>query len=152
MDGEISTLLGNDIENIVRKLHETGMAVTESLCRALEALQNHRKDIAKEILVHDDIVDSQCIDIETSCFHLIATHQPVAGDLRRILSCIQIASELERIGDHIKTLANAVSTSEQPLTDHLQNKLQMMGKEIMFRHSVASESLRFLKVASRCPS
>jgi phosphate transport system protein len=57
------------------------------------------------VIESDEQVNHKCWDIEEHCIRLIATQQPVAGDLRFIFSVLQITNEVERIGDYAKGIA-----------------------------------------------
>jgi len=59
----------------------------------------------EELIKDDEKINLMCHGIEEGCLHLIATQQPVAGDLRFIFTAMQIAEELERIADYAKGIA-----------------------------------------------
>ena len=58
-----------------------------------------------EVIARDVELNRLRYDIEDECYHLLVTEQPVAGDMRAIISGVIIASELERIADHGKKIA-----------------------------------------------
>jgi phosphate transport system protein len=62
-------------------------------------------DLAREVIAKDVELNRLRYDIEGECYHLLVTEQPVAGDMRAIISGVIIASELERIADHGKKIA-----------------------------------------------
>jgi phosphate transport system protein len=60
---------------------------------------------AGEVVVGDQAINDLRFEIERRCYALLAREQPVAGDMRVIVTALTIASELERIGDHAKKIA-----------------------------------------------
>ena len=83
---------------------ETGRAIAEGV----EALKTRDRMLAQAIIKHDSEINRERYEIEESCYTLIATQQPLASDLREIISILFIANELERIADHAKNLAEIV--------------------------------------------
>lgn len=67
--------------------------------KAMLALCDRRIDLAAEVSDEDYDVDQEEIRIEEECLKMLALHQPVAGDLRRIASVLKINNDLERIAD-----------------------------------------------------
>lgn len=86
---------------------QMGVRVEEDLRKALEAFRTQNRAAAKEVRDDDPIVNDFQLRIEDRCARLLATQQPVAQDLRILVSSIKIADELERIGDHAVHLAKA---------------------------------------------
>ncbi|EXX84621.1 PhoU family transcriptional regulator [Paenibacillus darwinianus] len=104
------------------QLVEMGTRVEHALAGAMDALQKIDVDMAKKI-IQDDVeinrLEGQITDIGS---RLIATQQPVAKDLRRILAAFKIASDLERMADLAVDIAKVVPRLEgqqliKPLID-----------------------------------
>lgn len=110
-------------ETFDRKLHELeedlvrmGGMVEESIVRSVEALKAQDVAQARQIIVDDDRIDDFQYDLEERALILIATQQPLAGDLRTIASIISVANELERIGDYAEGIATITTRcADQPL-------------------------------------
>lgn len=81
------------------KLLHMGGDVQQALRNAVDALQRIDINQARQIVQGDPAVNHQEHVIEDSCIRLIATQQPVATDLRKIVAAMRIASDLERMGD-----------------------------------------------------
>jgi phosphate transport system protein len=73
--------------------------VIEVLPRGTEALLTGDLLAADEIIRGDDVIDLRSVDIEDRCFRLLALQQPMASDLRSIVTAIKLVSEIERSGD-----------------------------------------------------
>lgn len=74
--------------------------VERAIARALQAFRARDTDAAREVVAGDAAINRLQRSIEQGCFATIALQQPVARDLRDLVSDIQIAAELERIADH----------------------------------------------------
>ena len=88
----------------LKKLNDELIRMGEMICEAisgavsaLEARDNRR---AKEIIAYDEEIDQQERLVESMCFKLLLSQQPVAGDLRRVSSALKMITDMERIGDH----------------------------------------------------
>ncbi len=96
-------------EESLRKLHggivELGTYVEGAMRKALVALMRQDTALAEEILSEDPEISRRQLAIEDQCVTLIATEQPVAGDLRSLMASMKVVSNLERIGDHAVHLA-----------------------------------------------
>jgi phosphate transport system protein len=85
-----------------------GSMVDKALSSSVEALKARDIDSAKRIIADDEKVNQKRFDIEERCIQLIATQQPMAGDLRVIIAVLNIIVELERIGDYAEGIARIV--------------------------------------------
>ena len=81
--------------------------VEENLGKALIALRTNDKELAKEVRADDAEVDALQKQIEDDAAIIIATQQPVARDLRELVTIFKLTSSIERVGDHAVHLARA---------------------------------------------
>lgn len=95
-----------------KKLHEIqddilfmGSMVEKAILRSMESLKNRNLELAQQVIDDDQRINAKRFEIEEKCIELIATQQPMAGDLRIIISVLNVISELERIGDHAEGIA-----------------------------------------------
>lgn len=82
----------------------TGL-VAGALGRATQALVDADLDLAQQVISQDAAVDAMYADIEQQAFDLLARQQPVAGDLRAIVTSLRIVADLERAGDYATHVA-----------------------------------------------
>jgi phosphate transport system protein len=82
--------------------------VEEDLGKALTALRTSDTDMAKEVRANDAVVNAMQLKIEDEAALVIATPQPVARDLREMVTIFKLTSNLERAGDHVVHLAKMV--------------------------------------------
>ncbi|WP_339060022.1 phosphate signaling complex protein PhoU [Tepidibacillus marianensis] len=88
-----------ELSNLQQKLLHMGHLVENALLKALESLSNLDRELARKIVDDDVKVNEKEDEIETLALQLVATQQPVAKDLRKIIAAIKIASSLERMAD-----------------------------------------------------
>lgn len=89
--------------------------VEKAIFDALQALKNRDIDRSQKVINEDDHIDQTELEIERYCIELIRRQSPVAGDLRRIVASLQIAGELERIGDYAEGIAKiSITMGGQP--------------------------------------
>lgn len=96
------------MDKVHEDLEKMGVLVEEAVKKSLTALADQDHDLAKEIIAHDKVIDDLKATIEDQCVKIIATEQPVAGDLRDLVTVIKIVANLERIGDHARHYAKAI--------------------------------------------
>ena len=105
----MTLLLHKEIEKLKKELLALGAIVEELLRKAMRALQGRDTKLAREVIDADERVDMREVELEESGLKIIALHQPVAIDLRFIVSVLRINSDLERIGDLAVNIAERAS-------------------------------------------
>ena len=90
---------------------------SDMIRRSVDALKNRDLPASQQVIDDDDFADNKHAEIEDQCVHLIATQQPVAGDLRVIISLLHIGVELERIADYAEGIGkiSLAMGDEKPL-------------------------------------
>ena len=97
-------------------LNQMGGLVEEAIAKSVVALKEQDTEKAKMVISGDDIIDSTRTKMEEKCMEIIATQQPMAGDLRRVLAFFKIASDLERMGDYASRIAKiTIRIGTEPL-------------------------------------
>ena len=108
---------GHALLELSGDLLRLGGKVEESMVRAVQSLVKQDQDLAQKIIDGDQIVDELQRDIEAQCLRLIATQQPTAKDLRRIIAALKIAIDLERMANYAVDIAKiALRIGDEPLT------------------------------------
>lgn len=80
---------------------------------AIQSVSDLDKRLAKRVIKADLMIDQSEIEMEEDCLKLLALYQPVANDLRLLVSVLKINNDLERIGDHAVIIAEkAIELSE----------------------------------------
>lgn len=92
-----------------------GDMVSGALERAVQALMARDGALAHEVRADDEKINDLYARIERASMQLIATQQPMAGDLREIMAVFAIATDLERMGDYAKGIAGtALRVLDEP--------------------------------------
>lgn len=99
--------------------------IDEQIQRTEVALFNTDKELAREIIVRERLINQMDNKISLMCENYLALNAPVATDLREILATLRINSNLERIGDYAKDIAMYVRDKKFKLEDAEMKKLKL---------------------------
>jgi phosphate transport system protein len=97
-----------DLEGLWSEVLKLAAVVEESLDRCLRALRDGRVDQAQEVKRQRRLVDRWEVRIEQECIRVLALHQPVASDLRRVAAVLKINGDLERLAELARHIAKRV--------------------------------------------
>jgi len=109
--------LQRDLGELKKELLASGSLVEEALNHSIEALVNRRINLAEVVIEGDYQINQMENQIEEECLKILALHQPVAADLRFIISILKVNNDLERIGDLAVNIAERAVylSSHEPL-------------------------------------
>jgi phosphate transport system protein len=120
--------LDKELADLNADIIRLGSMADTAVERAMEALYSRNAELAMRVEQEDGLINDLRFQIEEKCLLVLATQQPVAGDLRTVVSTIHVATELERIADHAAGIARLVGRLESdPEFDNL-HKLPKMAK------------------------
>jgi phosphate transport system protein len=97
-----------DLEGLWAGLLNLAAVVEDALNRSVRALCNGRADLAEEVKGEERTVDRWEVQIERECLKILALHQPVAGDLRRVAAVLKVNGNLERMSNLARNIAKRV--------------------------------------------
>ena len=97
-----------ELEQLKTRLLEMGGLAEERVRSAVRALVERDSALVDRVLAGDGPINQLHIEIDSRCFKLLALHQPMAVDLRAIVSAVKINTDLERVGDLAINIAEAV--------------------------------------------
>ena len=104
-----------ELTDLQNELLMLGSMVEKAITRSIDALRLRDLAASEQIVKDDSLIDAKRFAIEEGCIDLIARQQPLAGDLRRLVSFLQIAVELERMGDYAEGIGKiSLMMGEQP--------------------------------------
>jgi phosphate transport system protein len=140
-----------ELSSLRTKLSQMGDMAMAQLDQALGCLSEHDVHGARVIIEHDINVNRMDIDLEEICMQLLALHQPVAGDLRLTTAVMKITTELERIGDRVVNICEAVHNRDErdPVTSHAEVSQMGALALAMVRGSLTAFSRADSSVAKR---
>jgi phosphate transport system protein len=133
----------HDLLRLKNEILALGAMAERAVAESVQALK--KRDIAKahSIMEDDRLVNEKRYAIENETLTLIATQQPMAGDLRTLAAIFEIATELERIADYAKGIANiAVMLGEEPLIKPLVDLPRMADKACDMLHRALDSFMR----------
>ncbi len=99
-----------ELQNLNKKILHLSAMAEDRLAKAVEAINTEDETLIQSIILSDYEIDEMEIEIEEDCLKILALHQPVASDLRFIISVIKINNEIERIADMAVSIAMRVQT------------------------------------------
>jgi phosphate transport system protein len=108
------THLDTEIKQLKNSLIEMWELVIKQMQESQVAIETFDKSVVGEIMANEKRVDAFEIKINMDCEHILALFNPLANDLRFVLSVLKINYNLERIGDYAHSIAKIVKESEKP--------------------------------------
>jgi phosphate transport system protein len=110
--------------------------VEELVHKAVDELSEPNIERARELAKQDDEVDRFDVSIEEECLKILALHQPVATDLRRITTVLKISAELERVADiSVHIAERACSLVNQPGIEVPEKLKEMASRAVEMLHT-----------------
>lgn len=88
-----------DLDLLKKEIMGIAAMVEVATTKALRAFVDRRIELAQEVIQGDLLVDQKEVQVEEECLKILALHQPVAADLRFLVTTIKVNNDLERIGD-----------------------------------------------------
>jgi phosphate transport system protein len=97
----------DELARLKQRLLDMSSRAEDQLARSVRALLDRDQEAADRVIRDDHAIDALEIEIEDTVTHLLALQQPMAGDLRLLLTALKSADDLERVGDHAVNIAQA---------------------------------------------
>ncbi|MGA2761903.1 MAG: phosphate signaling complex protein PhoU [Spirochaetia bacterium] len=133
----------HDLQRLKDEILALGAMAERAVAESVQALKKRDTAKAHSIMDDDRLINEKRYAIENETLTLIATQQPMAGDLRTLAAIFEIATELERIADYAKGIANiAVMLGEEPLIKPLVDLPRMADKACDMLHRALDSFMR----------
>lgn len=97
--------LERDLTRLKEEILRLGAMVERALDDAIRALIDRDEDLARQVVEGDHLIDEREVEIEEECLKILALHQPVAIDLRILITALKVNNDLERVGDLAQNIA-----------------------------------------------
>jgi phosphate transport system protein len=97
-----------DLEGLWAGVLKLAAVVEETLNQSIRALCDGRPDLAAEVRTEERDIDQREVQIERDCLKVLALHQPVASDLRRVAAVLKVNGDLERISNLARNIAKRI--------------------------------------------
>ncbi len=121
-------------EEQLKLLEETiikmGTKAEEQLSMSINAFAKKDLELARKIVLEDEVIDAYENSIEHQVVNLIALRQPMGIDLRETITALKISSDLERIGDLSKNIAKKTMLIQKNLNVTLINSFDLLGNKV----------------------
>ena len=130
----------HEIQQVKDEVLLLGSMVEHAIITSVEVLKKRDIKGAEKIIADDKEINKKRFDIENQLMILIATQQPMAHDLRLLASTMEIISELERMGDYAKGIANInIRMGEETLLKPLIDipRMAQIGADMLHRSLTA---------------
>src|SRR5262245_28548887 len=128
--------LDDELSSLRDRVLLLGGEAEQALERAMYSLSERDSEVAKEVLDHDDQVDSLEVEIDRQCIDIIALRQPAARDLRFVISVAKMAPVIERIADHACNIARAaIDLNNEPELKAVPDLARMASHALTMLHA-----------------
>lgn len=97
------------MENLKAMLAEIAAQAEQATNLAVNAVETNAPEMAFNVIYNDSKIDGAEIRIEEECLKILALYQPVAGDLRQVITILKVNNEIERVGDLAVNIAERVA-------------------------------------------
>ncbi|MFZ8784263.1 phosphate signaling complex protein PhoU [Thermocrinis sp.] len=143
--------LHTEIEETKRLVLKMAEFVRAAVEKAIDSLNKQDTNLAEEIIKGDDAIDQLEVEIERRCIRMIALYQPEAVDLRLIMGMYKVVSDLERIGDEARNIAerSILLAQEPPLKPYVNLTLMANTVKTMIEDAVISFFQRDVELAKK---
>ena len=134
------SILDSRLNSLNEKIMQLSSLVDEAIEKAMDSLYKRDAVAAATIEEGDKQVNDLRYNIEDEALQILATQQPMATDLRRVIAAIHIAVELERIGDHASGIATLVQRMESEDEIDTLHKLPKMADRARLMVRMSTEA------------
>ncbi len=143
-----------ELQELQDELLTLGSMVEQAITDSVESLKRRDRDEARRLIKEDRDMNEMRYALEAKALTLIATQQPMAGDLRIIAAVLSLASELERIGDYAKGIAKInLMMGDEPLLKPLIDVPRMAEKtRSMLNRALQAFAERDVELARSIPA
>ncbi len=130
MSDHIVSAYSDELERLTVDIVRMGSIVAEMIEDSCRAVSTNDLDTAKAVVARDAGVDAIEADIERQIVSIVARRQPMAHDLRLILSALKVAGELERIGDLSKNIGKRAQKLDEAVSPEMRNGIMRMATPV----------------------
>jgi phosphate transport system protein len=127
----IVSSFNRDLEGIQAQIMRMGGLVEDAISKAAEALDTRDAELARSVRSGDAAIDKLEEQVNEEAARIIAQRQPIASDLRTVLTVFRVSTNLERIGDYAKNISKRTETIiDQPPVNGTGASLRRMARQV----------------------
>ena len=125
----IRSVFQDELDSVSQTLFELSVMVSDSMAKATRALMTKDLSLAEEVITFDERIDTVQHDLDARIIDIIARQQPVASDLRALVTALRMSADLERMGDLAHHVAKVVRLRHPAaaVPDQLMSLIESMG-------------------------
>ncbi len=125
----IRSVFQDELDSVSQTLFELSVMVSDSMAKATRALMSKNLSLAEEVISYDEKIDTVQHDLDARIIDIIARQQPVASDLRALVTALRMSADLERMGDLADHVAKVVRLRHPAaaVPDQLMALIESMG-------------------------
>ncbi len=132
-----------DLKRLQAEVVQLGMLAEQAVRGSVESLRQQDLARARTLIEEDRVINEKRFALENEVLTLIATQQPMAGDLRMLASALELAAEMERIADYAKGIAIiTLAIGKEPLVKPLVDIFRMTDKACGMLHRALDAFIR----------
>jgi len=135
----IRSVFQEELDGVSQSLVDLSNMVSDSMHKATQALIEADLKIAEDVITNDEKIDLYQHDLDTRIIDIIARQQPVASDLRALVTALRMSADLERMGDlshHVAKVArlrhpeNVLPPELRDLVNHIGSVAENISRKI----------------------
>ncbi len=104
----IRSVFQDELDSVSQTLFELSVMVSDSMSKATRAIMEKNLQLAEEVITFDEKIDTVQHELDARIIDIIARQQPVASDLRALITALRMSADLERMGDLAHHVAKVV--------------------------------------------
>ena len=104
----IRSVFQDELDSVSQTLFDLSVMVSDSMARATKSVMTKDLKLAEEVITSDEKIDTIQHDLDARIIDIIARQQPVASDLRALVTALRMSADLERMGDLAHHVAKLV--------------------------------------------
>ncbi|MBM7641848.1 phosphate signaling complex protein PhoU [Streptococcus loxodontisalivarius] len=127
----LRTKFEEELDKLHNQFYAMGTEVLSQINKTVRAFVSHDRDLAKEVIASDDVVNEYESKLEKKSLEIIALQQPVSTDLRTVITVLKASSDVERMGDHASAIAKAtIRMKGEERIEAVEVEIKKMGKAV----------------------
>lgn len=120
-----------DLQKLHNQFYAMGNEVLSQINRTVRAFVTHDRDLARQVIEYDAKVNDYEVKLEKKSLEIIALQQPVSQDLRTVITVLKASSDLERMGDHAVSIAQAtIRMKGEVRILSVEEEIKKMGRDV----------------------
>jgi phosphate transport system protein len=126
----IRSVFQDELDGVSQSLFDLSVMVSDSMSKATRAIVEKNLPLAEEVITFDEKIDTVQHDLDSRIIDIIARQQPVASDLRALVTALRMSADLERMGDLAHHVAKVVRLRHpgSAVPQELLSLVQVMGE------------------------